>query len=96
MSTELCDARCLVWSPRASSTGKAGVASCALAGGHLDQAAAHFVADHRSRDVDEEGSRFPTAVCWQENDRRTFRGELALCPDPRCVLPAGHGGRHAY
>lgn len=83
-----CDARCLVWSPRASLSRTAGVASCNLDAGHSGE--------HQSSGVVEDGKRWPTAVMWMEDDRRTFRGELALCPDPSCYLPAGHPRHHAY
>lgn len=83
-----CDAAALMWSPRTSVTNKTGVARCALVLGHEGE--------HQSLGVDEDETWWPTTVYWEELDRRTFRGELILCPDPRCVCPAGHRGNHAY
>lgn len=37
-----------------------------------------------------------TAIDWEEDDRRTFRGTWAPCSlFPPCILPNGHRGRHA-
>lgn len=32
-----------------------------------------------------------TVVTWMEGDRRSFKGDWALCPN-NCTLPAGHRG----
>lgn len=54
---------------------------------------------HRAvlRDYAYPGSK--TDLVWQEGDRRTFRGDWLSCdesPQSRCILPAGHRGRHAF
>jgi hypothetical protein len=36
-----------------------------------------------------------TVVSWDEDDRRTFRGEWSPCTSPGCILPLDHRGRHA-
>lgn len=36
-----------------------------------------------------------TTVYWQEDDRRTFRGQWAPCAKGNCVLPNEHAGRCA-
>jgi hypothetical protein len=35
-----------------------------------------------------------TKIVWDEDDRRTFRGDWSPCP-LGCILPFGHRGRHA-
>lgn len=84
----LCEAAVLLWTPRTSVSGKSGVARCSLDLEHDGP--------HQSTHIDEEGMPWPTKVVWDEEDRRTFRGELVLCPHQHCVCPAGHRGNHAW
>lgn len=89
-----CQARCLVWSPRASMSGNFGIANCEQNIGHADP--------HRSKSTTEYNLQhevvnvLPTAIVWYHDDRRTFFGNVEECPDDRCVLPAQHGRKHAY
>jgi hypothetical protein len=54
----------------------------------------HTTHDGQLRDYAYPGS--VTKLSWQDDDRRTFRGDWAPCTDsPGCILPARHRGRHA-
>lgn len=36
-----------------------------------------------------------TSIHWQDEDRRTFRGDWRSCVATDCILPADHRGSHA-
>lgn len=81
-----CDASALLGHPERTPGVSLMVAYCAK-GGHDD-------AEHRGRLV-MDGEPTVTSITRYENDRRTFRGDLTLCDESTCILPAGHRGRHA-
>lgn len=91
-----CQARCLVWTPRASLSGTFGVADCVKGIGHPDPHTSDGITEY----ISAEGERVnghPTRVTWQHTDRRTFFGPIEECRDnDLCVLPDGHGRNHAY
>lgn len=90
-----CQARCLVWSPRAAGVGAHfGVANCGKRIGHADP--------HKSDNVHEYDLQHElvnvllTEITWFHDDRRTFFGPIEECPDDRCVLPPHGSRKHAY
>lgn len=91
-----CQARCLVWTPRGLSVSRTfGVADCAKDIGHADPHTSDFTSEYNhEREV---VNGYPTKVTWQHTDRRTFFGPIEECSEnDRCVLPDGHGRKHAY
>ena len=79
-----CDAR-LGWNNAATVRM---VVDCDLPAGHSDAHRGPWTHNYPNTDG-------VTVINWLEDDRRTFRGEFIECPDPGCVLPAGHPRGHA-
>lgn len=96
-----CDARLLVWARWFDDEGLPGVAVCEQAHSHPDVDVHAGRLTREIRTTTGETSR--PGFTWLESDRRTFRGDLVMCPKrirtgavhPQCTLPAGHQRAHA-
>lgn len=84
---EGCDASALLGHPERTPGVSLMIVHCAKPGDHGGP--------HKSDGMLMNGREMPTSVTWYEDDRRTFRGELTLCDESTCILPAGHRGSHA-
>ena len=82
-----CDARSLLATTRTPGVASDMIANCAREPHDDDR--------HEGGITFSDGFQSPTIVTWYEADRRTFRGELVLCDQSDCPLPAGHRGGHA-
>jgi hypothetical protein len=96
-----CDAKVLFVASWYDSEGRARIAQCEELHSHPD------VDVHHGRITDPftifDGEWNAPEITWLESDRRTFRGDLVMCPalvpakvfPKACTLPGGHRGRHA-
>lgn len=89
----ICEARCLVWASWFDKEGIPGIAACEQTHSHPD---VDVHAARLTREVTTyTGATNRPEITWMESDRRTFRGDLVMCPAVRCTLPSGHQRSHA-
>lgn len=102
-SVEHCETRILVWTAWIASDGRPGIALCHRPPGHSGEH--HGPLDHEVQTI-WGGVNLPE-FSWRDDDRRSFRGPLDMCPwtrpipgsrshrVQRCILPTLHPGNHA-
>jgi hypothetical protein len=89
VGTEMkCDMQILVTHPRTPGVNHTLIAKCTKS--HKKDEVAR---EHGGRGYLDD-KPIPTTINWFDQDRRNFIGELVMCDQSTCPLPAGHRGDH--